>query len=225
VIGRWTTPDPLAEFHPDITSYNYVLNNPVNLTDPFGLDTVKQTNKDPNAGNVGDQVQGAGDQYYTVNAAFGSNTPSATTDDNSSNNSAPTFNFDSQAAYLDKHSFSHYIPGKDKNGRSICGHCALHIRLSLEAGGLKTNDRPPSTGSARNYGPYLKIKGYTVVGSDGYMPKKGDIRVWQPYPGGDPNGHIDAYDGNQWVSDFKERSDGPGPGYRKNPDFEIYRRE
>lgn len=126
---------------------------------------------------------------------------------------------------MDNHSFSQYILGKDKNGRSICGHCALHVRLSLEAGGLNTNDRSPPARSAKNYGPYLKLKGYKVINADGYAAKKGDIRVRQPYPGGNPNGHIDAWDGKQWVSDFKENPLGPGQGYRKHSDYEIYRRE
>nr|WP_259071906.1 RHS repeat-associated core domain-containing protein [Mucilaginibacter sp. X4EP1] len=37
VIGRWTTPDPLAEKLPGWSPYNYVLNNPMKLFDPDGL--------------------------------------------------------------------------------------------------------------------------------------------------------------------------------------------
>jgi len=40
VTGRWTSIDPLSELHFDKTAYNYVLNNPINFIDPFGLDTV-----------------------------------------------------------------------------------------------------------------------------------------------------------------------------------------
>ena len=58
-----------------------------------------------------------------------------------------------------------------------------------------------------------------------YVPKKGDVAVIQPYPGGDPNGHIAMYDGQSWVSDFKQRDVWGGPGgYRKNkPTCVIYR--
>ena len=36
-IGRWTTQDPLADFAPGISPYNYCLNNPVSFVDPDGL--------------------------------------------------------------------------------------------------------------------------------------------------------------------------------------------
>ncbi|MBL7818777.1 MAG: RHS repeat-associated core domain-containing protein [Saprospiraceae bacterium] len=40
-IGRWYVPEPLTDFHPSITPYNYCFNNPINFIDPLGLDTVK----------------------------------------------------------------------------------------------------------------------------------------------------------------------------------------
>lgn len=38
-IGRWHTVDPMAELDFNFSSYNYCLNNPVNLLDPDGLTT------------------------------------------------------------------------------------------------------------------------------------------------------------------------------------------
>lgn len=52
VIGRFSTIDPLAENHHDVTSYHYVLNNPINFIDPFGLDTVKPNQIVPPAPGV-----------------------------------------------------------------------------------------------------------------------------------------------------------------------------
>ncbi len=40
-IGRFTGVDPLAEKYYNLTPYNYVMNNPLIYTDPFGLDTMR----------------------------------------------------------------------------------------------------------------------------------------------------------------------------------------
>ncbi|HBX62910.1 MAG TPA: hypothetical protein DEG63_07470, partial [Flavobacteriaceae bacterium] len=37
-IGRWFNIDPLAEKFINTTPYNYVLNNPVNMIDPDGME-------------------------------------------------------------------------------------------------------------------------------------------------------------------------------------------
>ncbi|HLN34652.1 MAG TPA: RHS repeat-associated core domain-containing protein [Nitrososphaeraceae archaeon] len=39
-IGRWLSPDPLADKYPGWSPYNYCLNNPVNLVDPDGRDVI-----------------------------------------------------------------------------------------------------------------------------------------------------------------------------------------
>ena len=43
-LGRWHTPDPLAEYHFNMTPYHYVFNNPMMFTDPFGLDSIAPNN-------------------------------------------------------------------------------------------------------------------------------------------------------------------------------------
>ena len=37
-LGRWLTPDPLADKYPGWSTYNYCLNNPLNYVDPDGND-------------------------------------------------------------------------------------------------------------------------------------------------------------------------------------------
>jgi len=37
-LGRWFSPDPLAEEFPERTPYNYVYNNPIRMIDPTGME-------------------------------------------------------------------------------------------------------------------------------------------------------------------------------------------
>lgn len=56
------------------------------------------------------------------------------------------------------------------------------------------------------------------------QPMAGDIVVIQSYTGGSVHGHIQMYNGTQWVSDFKQSGFWPGSGYRKNePSYSIFR--
>jgi|SRR6185437_672459 len=99
---------------------------------------------------------------------------------------------------------------------------ARTVRLSLEAGGLNTKGHPLYS---KNYGPFLLKLGFSLISSSNYMPKQGDIRVFQPYPGGDPVGHIDVYEGTWWFSDFKETNFWPSAKYKKyHPAYQIFRR-
>ena len=67
--------------------------------------------------------------------------------------------------------------------------------------------------------------GFHEVSRTNYVPQKGDIRVWQNYPGGSVAGHIHLFNGQSWVSDFFEpNNDGPNPKYRKYNNYKIYRR-
>ncbi|MFT3739681.1 MAG: RHS repeat-associated core domain-containing protein [Breznakibacter sp.] len=47
-IARWTTPDPLCEYHYNLAPNHYVMNNPVRFIDPFGLDTTTVVDSDGN---------------------------------------------------------------------------------------------------------------------------------------------------------------------------------
>ncbi len=51
----------------------------------------------------------------------------------------------------------------------------------------------------------------------------GDIAVFQSYPGGSIHGHIQMYNGSQWVSDFKQSKFWANNGYEKAADYEIFR--
>jgi RHS repeat-associated protein len=94
--------------------------------------------------------------------------------------------------WLDKHAH----PGPTEG-------CARAIRLGLEAGGGNTHGSP---NLARNWGPFLgKNLGFSPLPQNpAYSPQLGDVAVFQPANGSNPAGHIEAWDGTQWVSDYKQ---------------------
>ena len=99
------------------------------------------------------------------------------------------------------------------------GKCAAYVRKAIEAGGISTSNRP---NYAKDYGSYLEEWGFEEITTTNYQ--KGDIAVFQNYEGGSVAGHIQMYNGSQWVSDFKQSGFWPGSGYRKNePSYSIYR--
>jgi hypothetical protein len=104
------------------------------------------------------------------------------------------------------------------------GVCATHVREALEAGGANTAGHPIY---AKSYGPILRLNGFKIVpkvSTDFRDIKKGDIAVNAP-TNGKSAGHIQAWDGSNWLSDFLQPGFWPGPAYRKEePDYDIYRR-
>jgi RHS repeat-associated protein len=83
-----------------------------------------------------------------------------------------------------------------KKSRHQCGHW---VGIALGAGGYTHGTR-----NGREYGPYLLSDGWSSVSQSDYTPQTGDVVVFQPYPGGNQAGHVQAWDGIQWVSDFKQ---------------------
>jgi hypothetical protein len=66
-------------------------------------------------------------------------------------------------------------------------------------------------------------KGFKCVTANGYKPEAGDIAVFEGFAG-HTSGHIEIYNGHQWISDFKQNYLTPGASYRSPPDpYVIYR--
>lgn len=103
---------------------------------------------------------------------------------------------------------------------SSTGQCALYVRQALAAGGLTSFDTNHPA-NAYQYGPYLTSAGFTTVSSSGYTPQTGDVIVFQPVAG-HPSGHIEMYDGSQWVSDFKQKDILPTTDYQGGS-YTVYR--
>jgi hypothetical protein len=135
-------------------------------------------------------------------------------------------------------------------GSTSQGKCAQYVREALEAIGFKIN-RPYSVyngpniykykngaktliwkhgesySMAKDYGPSLMGAGFSEITPDvDYKPQDGDIRVFPSPNGNHPAGHIDIWDGQNWVSDFVEWNKIPGTPYKKdynNYNYRIYR--
>lgn len=133
------------------------------------------------------------------------------------NNSGSTTNsaVSKAADYATQHAYSSYT-------KDLCGHCARAIRRALESAGFDMSSHPVY---ATNYGPKLIRLGFTEIPNDGYSPEKGDVRVWGPRPKQNPPaGHIDIYNGKNWVSDYIQHGNYPGAAYQ-NVSFKIYRKK
>ena len=123
------------------------------------------------------------------------------------------FDVDKAVTYLDKHAH--------KKTQHECAHYTANAITSPAGGGLPMG----RVHDAKNFGPSLEAAGFKPV-TDGTI-QKGDVAVVQPYPGGNQSGHMEMFDGKNWVSDFQQNHGQdvyPGPGYRANqPDYKVYR--
>jgi hypothetical protein len=90
-------------------------------------------------------------------------------------------------------------------GTSSRGECAKQCRRALEAGGFDSEGRP---GSAGDYGPFLIERGAGAVPAEGYTPETGDMAVFEKNAT-HPHGHIQIFNGTQWVSDWAQRNFNP----------------
>jgi len=122
---------------------------------------------------------------------------------------------------FDKDAFAEYIRRNVSKKEFGEGYCAKHVRLALFAAGRKLNNWPVS---AKDWGGSLLALSFDLVPQVAYGPQKGDIAVVQPANGDDKHGHMQGYDGKNWVSDFVQRDFWPGPTFRANkPAYVIYR--
>ena len=127
----------------------------------------------------------------------------------------------------------------DKNKTSK-GQCARAVREALAEGGIEITPPAPQPGnraaSAADYGPSFEKAGADLVASADrsngpapyppadYTPKKGDVIVFDRFPN-HPDGHTAMYNGDQWISDFRQATVWPNQSEAKNygPSYSIYR--
>ena len=100
------------------------------------------------------------------------------------------------------------------------GYCARAVYNALKAGGYDVKKM-----NANDYKSYLNNHNqFNKINETNYKPRKGDISVMDPYPGGSQQGHIAMYNGKDWVSQFKQKDIYANRDYRKyNPENVIFR--
>ena len=100
-------------------------------------------------------------------------------------------------------------------------NCALFVRQAINAGGIFG-----LRGHAMTYynEKKLEIAGFTKIGDDinSIELKKGDIVAFAAVKG-HSYGHIAMWNGEQWVSDFKQKSFWVAPQYEKEKKYVLYR--
>ncbi len=101
------------------------------------------------------------------------------------------------------------------HGRSI-GRCALYVRRALQAAGYSFTPQPSAYQYAHGT---LASAGFVKIKNDGYVPQVGDIAVFNR-TAKNPHGHIQIYDGNQWVSDFRQPKFSP---YSQHNGYTVWR--
>ena len=124
------------------------------------------------------------------------------------------------AAYICYTSLYHY--DKKKAAMYIRTHhlekshtcCAWYVMRAMQSGGCPIGILP-----AWAYKYVLPIYGFEEVPKESYKPELGDIVVFKAVKN-HQWGHIAMYDGNNWISDFKQRS---MYVYSKHNGYNIFR--
>lgn len=96
------------------------------------------------------------------------------------------------------------------------GRCALYVRRALQQAGY--NFTPQASAYMYANGT-LSSAGFVQISSQNYQPQVGDVVVFDR-TSRNPHGHIQIYDGGQWVSDFRQPNFSP---YRQHNGYTVWR--
>jgi hypothetical protein len=249
-IARFVSPDPIIQDPYNIISYNryaYCLNNPLKYTDPSGYSSRRLWEEEMQRM----EAYGQGAQFFNNY----SENWTAYQQFHSIHNGLENYKYDwDKGVYVNVKGkevsfdevYNNYVQPQSQGNFDIdkalnylksnlnppygSGQCSPNMHAALIEGGLVSLKGVPVQ-AARKYGPLLLELGFNKVDPTGYNPQRGDIIVFQGYPGGRSNnegvpyGHIQMYDGNNWISDFiQTRPLYPGQGYQDNKaSYEIYK--
>ena len=125
----------------------------------------------------------------------------------------PKWDLDAAIAHLQREALEH-----------PSSKCGKFVHKAIDAGGIRLNTAyNPTKESASGYGPILRHAGFRTV-APGEEPQKGDVVVFQAIEG-HPDGHVAMFDGQAWISDFRQHDIYAGSDYRKiRAPYVLYRR-
>ena len=116
-----------------------------------------------------------------------------------------TFDKEEAAAYVTEHA--------EAKSRTWC---AWYVMRALQEGGCPIYLLP-----AYGYSWLLPKMDFVEVSKENYIPQKGDLIVF-PAIGKHIWGHIQMWNGKQWVSDFRQKNMIPAKAYHKTK-WQIFR--
>ena len=248
----WYGVDVFQENKADVASYLYCFGNPINLTDPDGnwerdrhgnliaqkgdnaVTYAKYTgisNKDALKILLanGITINSKGVLSLKVGDVIKNNAFPRSQNilkNGSTANAIPSNSNHSLTYGKYKFNINAAVSTLDKNANSCSlGKCAKYVRLALEGGGFNTAGHPVD---AKDYNNFLRVRGWQVVStSQDFRPQKGDIAVFRDFQGDKryhSAGHIQMFNGDRWISDFRQNGFWAGGDYRRHhPSFVILR--
>lgn len=96
------------------------------------------------------------------------------------------------------------------------GRCAMYVRKALQQAGYQFT---PQSSAYMYANGTLKSAGFVQISANNYQPQVGDVVVFNR-TAKNPHGHIQIYDGSQWVSDFRQPKFSP---YSQHNGYSIWR--
>jgi len=226
----WLSVDPLSDKYPSVSPYVYCANNPVRLVDPDGRDwwvpdgssqpvfdpSITRDNC-PKGQYLGRTCnwQEVNLEKRTVSFCYGDENGEITRNelDFVISPQNDEYSISKAVGYIQDHAEPHSV-----------GLCARYTVNAIEAGGVKIK----RTNSAKDLGPSLESAGFVKMDIDYHQAIKGDVAIFQAFTFENkqhPHGHAQMFDGQQWISDFRQNDFWPGSAYRKaQPVYHIYRR-
>lgn len=158
---------------------------------------------------VGNQT-GSSTSYGPFPETFPSSAPSYEPVITSTNAPAPA-RLGSQAAP----SIAAQVAARAAHSRSQ-GRCAMYVRKALQQAGYRFT--PQASAYMYAHGT-LKSAGFVQISASNYKPQVGDVVVFNR-TARNPHGHIQIYDGKQWVSDFRQPKFSP---YSQHNGYSVWR--